>query len=330
MNNLKRIIIFVLIMGLVFIAPLQASAKDMFLASAFESDHILLQMGRRFKELVNEYTNGEIQVDISAGGAMGGEKELFEQTSTGSVDGTIGGTHAISLWAPDYYWFGSPFVLKKYEASKAMWESDIGAQMRQKLIDNGNVRMLNLTYRGTRNTTSNEPFYTPQELVDANIKLRLPIIPDWVTVWEEIGAKIATVDLSELFTAVQMGVADATEGASPQILTVHLDEVQEYLIMTSHLVSTGGVTVNEDYFQSLTEDQQKAVKKAARESAAWASRKQLAEENKQIVELQKKGMKIIIPDKKAFIEAAKPALKKLFNTKWAGEYEDVEQFINMF
>lgn len=327
-KRLTSIILLTLVFSLLVSASV--SAKSLFLASAFDSEHILLKMGYKFQELVEEYTDGELTVDISAGGAMGGEKELFEQVSAGSLDGTIGGTQAISLYAPAYYWIGSPFILKKYEASKALWNSEIGDALRQTLIEKGNSRMLNLVYRGTRNTTSNEPFYTPEEFVDANIKLRLPIIPDWVTIWEEIGAKIATVDLSELFSAVQMGVADATEGAAPQILTVHLDEVQEYLIMTSHLVSTGGITLNEDYFQTLSAEEQDAVTRAATEAGEWASRMQLAEENKQIVELQRKGMKIIIPDKKAFIEAAKPALKKLFDTKWAGDYEDVEEYINMF
>ncbi|MCG8515732.1 MAG: TRAP transporter substrate-binding protein [Halanaerobiales bacterium] len=327
---MKKLLLLTLVLAMVCGFNLATSAKSMFLASAFERDHILVQMGYRFKDLVEKYTDGGITVKISPGGAMGGETALIEQTSAGLVDGTLTGTQPISLYAKEYYWFSTPYVLKDFAVSKSLWDSELGGNIKETVLKNGNIRILNLVYRGSRNMTSNIKFYTPQQLVKEKVKLRLPIIPEWVNVWKEIGANIATVDLSELFSAVQMGVADATEGPAPQILTVHLDEVQKYLIMTSHQVSTGNISLNEDYYQSLTKEEQAAVNRAAREAGEWASSIQAAKENQQIVELQEKGMTVIIPDKQAFLDAAKPALEKMFAERWAGEYKDVEPYINSF
>ena len=324
----KQLQIVLLTLIMLFSLTVTASAKDMFLASAFEEDHILVQMGYKFKDLVEEYTDGEINVIIAFGGALGGETALIEQTSIGSVDGTLTGTQPISLYAEEYYWFSTPYVIKDFNVSMDLWNSQLGEEIRKTVLKNGNIRILNLVYRGFRNTTANVKITTPQQLGTEGVRLRLPIIPEWVNVWKEIGANIVTVDLAELFSALQMGVANATEGPAAQILTTHLDEVQKYLIMTKHQAETGNISLNEDYYQSLTDQQKRAVDRAAIEAAEWASSVQMAEEKKQIEELQKKGMEIVIPDYEAFLEAAKPAIKRMCMEQWAVDYEDIEEYVN--
>jgi TRAP-type transport system periplasmic protein len=318
---------FLIIFALTITSSVQA--KRMFIASAFEGDHILNEMGYKFKELIEEYTDGEIEVEMSIGGAAGGEMELMEQTSIGSIDGTL--SNPEYFYAEEYYWYCSPFILKSASALENFWNSDIAEDMQKRVIENGNMRTMNKIYRGMRHTTSNKPFYTPEDFAEANIKLRLPNIPVWFEIWERFNPDIVTTDISELFTAMQMGVADATEGEAIQILTAHLYEVQEYLILTSHMPASGSLLINEDYYQNLTEEEKKLVEKASKEAGEWASVRQIDIENKQIVDLQKKGLKVIVPNVKDFVELAKPAIKKLFDKVWEGNYEDIEkQYIDVY
>ena len=61
---------------------------------------------------------------------------------------------------------------------------------------------------------------------------------------------------------LKSGKADASEGDLPQIASFKLDEVQSHLIMTNHLVQTGGMLINKPFFDRLSKADQDLVVKA--------------------------------------------------------------------
>ncbi|MGQ9473585.1 MAG: TRAP transporter substrate-binding protein [Candidatus Caldatribacteriaceae bacterium] len=116
---------------------------------------------------------------------------------------------------------------------------------------------LGILYRGLRHFTTNKPVRVPENL--KGVKLRLPQLPTWVKVWEAIGASTVPIALTELFIALQTGVADASEGDVTQILSFRLCEVQKYLMLTGHLVQTGGLTINKPFFDKLKKEYQDII-----------------------------------------------------------------------
>ena len=76
------------------------------------------------------------------------------------------------------------------------------------------------------------------------MKLRLPPIPTWMAVWKAMDASPVPLPLTELYSGLKSGKADASEGDLPQISSFKLDEVQTHLIITNHLVQTGGMLIN--------------------------------------------------------------------------------------
>jgi TRAP-type C4-dicarboxylate transport system substrate-binding protein len=195
-----------------------------------------------------------------------------------------------------------------------IWQGNLGKKTREQVEKNGNVSYLGIVYRGLRQTTSKKPLYTPADAY--GLKLRLPVVPTWIAVWKEIGAEPVPLKLPELYPGLKSGKADASEGDVSQITSFKLDEVQTHLIMTNHMVQTGGMLIHKPFFDRLSKADQDLVIKAAKEACDWANEKMKKDELNLLIQLQRKGMQVIIPDADSFREKAKPAVEGLFKTEW--------------
>jgi TRAP-type C4-dicarboxylate transport system substrate-binding protein len=150
----------------------------------------------------------------------------------------------------------------------------------------------------------------------AGLKLRLPTVKTWIAVWKEMGASPVPIPLPDLYPSLKDGRAEASEGDLPQIASFKLYEVQNHLTITNHLVQTGGILINRTFFNGLSKENQSLVLKAAQKATNWANDKIRKGETLILVDLQKKGMRVVIPDAEAFRKKGKPAVEELFRTEW--------------
>jgi tripartite ATP-independent transporter DctP family solute receptor len=282
------------------------------LASPFKAGHILVDTGAKFKDLVEKGSSGRIEVQVQAG--TGSEEEINDWCSQGKVEMQATGGRPLEVSAPKYFFFNAPYVMKDFDHFMRVWEGPLGKAARAQLEKSGNQKYLGIVYRGLRQTTSKKPLYTPADCY--GLKLRLPTVKTWIAVWKEIGADPVPIPLPELYASLKEGKADASEGDLTQIASFKLNEVQNTLTLTNHLVQTGGILVNKAFFDGLSKGDQKLVVDAARQAAEWANEKIKKDEKKLLVELQRKGMQVVIPDAESFREKGKPAVEELFKTEW--------------
>jgi TRAP-type C4-dicarboxylate transport system substrate-binding protein len=138
-----------------------------------------------------------------------------------------------------------------------------------------------------------------------------------MAVWKAIGTDPVGVALPELYNSLKSGKAEASEGDLPQIQSFKLNEVQSHLIITNHLVQTGGILIYKPFFDKLSKADQDLIIKAGKEAEEWANNKIKTGEAAILVDLQRKLMQVIIPDADSFREKAKPAVDELFKTQWS-------------
>ncbi|MFX5734451.1 TRAP transporter substrate-binding protein DctP, partial [Acinetobacter baumannii] len=58
-------------------------------------------------------------------------------------------------------------------------------------------------------TTSTRPVRTPDDL--RNFKIRVPVVPLWVSMFSALGAAPTSIPLSEAYSALQTKIADGQE-----------------------------------------------------------------------------------------------------------------------
>lgn len=300
---------------------------DMEIGSTFEPGHITVECAEMFAERMNEETDGAFEVTVTPGGAYGAEDEIAELVAGGTLEGLTGGFLPYMVYVEEHYPLLAPFAIEDWEHHQRVVESDIiQEEAIPALIEEGNQRVLgNEVYRGVRHFTSNDPINEPDDV--AGLDLRLPEIEAWVEVWTEIGANPTPVALDEMYSAVQTGVVDSTEGDVEQIASFNLQEVQDYLTLTGHRVETGILSFNEDFYQGLDETYQETMEDVAWEVTEEASETAVDREDDLVDELGEEMEIIDEPDldRDAFFDEAEPALERLFDERFEAELEEIRQ-----
>jgi tripartite ATP-independent transporter DctP family solute receptor len=282
------------------------------IGSPFKPGHILVDAAEKFKELAEQRSSGRIAVQIDAGTKS--EEEVSNQNASGALEMQSNGHRSLEVYAPQYFFFNAPYVMKDFDHFMRVWDGKLGQAARDVTEKNGNVKFLGIVFRGQRQTTAKKPIYTPADVY--GLKLRLPGVATWITAWKALDAVPVPLPLPELYSGLKSGKADASEGDLPQISSFKLDEVQSHLIITNHLVQTGGMLVNKSFFAKLSKTDQDLVAQAAREACDWANARMKGGELALLIELQRKGMQVVIPDAETFRVKAKPAIEEMFKKEW--------------
>jgi TRAP-type C4-dicarboxylate transport system substrate-binding protein len=273
-----------------------ASPTAIRVGSPFKPGHILVDAAAKFKELAERASIGRLAVTIDAGTRT--EIDINKMNSAGELEMQSNGTNYLELYAPPYYFFTGPYVMKDFDHFMRVWNGKLGQQARAEMEKNGSLKYLGTIYRGQRWTTAKKPLYTPADVYA--MKLRLPPIPSWIAVWKAIGADPVALSLPELYPGLKSGKAEASEGDLPQVSSFKLDEVQTHLIMTNHLVQVGGMLINKPFFDRLSKADQDLVVQAAKEATDWANTKMKTGESAYLLDLQRKSMQVVIPDADSF------------------------------
>ncbi len=281
------------------------------IASPFKGG-IVVEAAEKFKEAVEKGSGGRFEVKIDAGTKS--EIDINKMNRNGEIEMQSNGTAFLEYYAPPYYFFTGPYVMKDFDHYMRAWNGKLGQQARAQLEKN-DLKYLATIYRGLRQMTTKKPAYTPADVY--NLKLRLPPIPSWMAVWKAIGTDPVGVPLPELYSSLKTGKAESSEGDLPQIQSFKLNEVQSHLIITNHLVQTAGILIHKPFFDKLSKADQELIVKAGKEAEEWANNKIKTGEAAILVDLQRKGMQVIIPDANSFRAKAKPAVDELFKTQWS-------------
>lgn len=289
----------------------ESRALDM--ATVYDADAPQSEAAVEFGSILEECTDGALTVNFYPNGSLGNENDNFDQVSSGELDMTLAGSVGPNMFAPEFMFYQAPFMMQDQEHVQAFIDSDLHDDF-VAAMDEHNVHLLSHIHRGIRHSTSNQPFETPDEL--AGTAFRLPEIPVWVTIWSQLGIDATPVALPELYSALQTGVVQASEGPYEQFATFSLNEVQDYVVNTGHVVEVVQFWIGLELYESLPQDQRDCVDQAS-EEAAGIGTELTAEANDGFLEqLQEGGMEVIDPDRDAFVEAAREPLEQLFEDEW--------------
>jgi tripartite ATP-independent transporter DctP family solute receptor len=268
----------------------------------------------KFKELVEQRSKGEMEVLIHVGGAMGGERDVFEAMSSGGLEMGGMGSGDVSIFFPKYMVYEVPYVMRDSDHFWKFWNGPVGKEFNDIPLKERGVMTAGVVYRGARYLTANRPIRTPAEV--KGLKIRLPENRPWIKVWEALGALPVVVAFPEVYMALKTGVAEAQENPMESIWSYKFYEAQKYLIATRHVFSACKYQISKKWFDTLQPDQQKLILDAWKDATEYANKLAVDFDNKLLTDLQGKGMTLIEPDVAAFQKAVQPALQELNKTLW--------------
>jgi TRAP-type C4-dicarboxylate transport system substrate-binding protein len=296
-------------------------------ATAHAEGHYNHQALQLLSEKMSSETDGDFDINVVAGGAYGGEGEMTNLLSEGSIKGQASGPIPPFMFADGQYFFtATPFILRDYEHLLAVYESDFYQEGLTQIRNEGNVRLLGQPhYIGPRGFAAQFPIRSAEDISDRNI--RYPGLDPWLTIWEEIGVNPTSVPLDEIYSALQQGVAEGTGTNVSQATSYNLNEVTSHYSETAHLVDHGTVWINEEFYQGLDSTYQDLLQELGQSVTEEIASRGQSEYDDELASLSDGGMEIVSDiDTDSFVSAATPAIEGLFESTFAGTWDEIKSY----
>lgn len=232
-------------------------------ANAPSADSFYQIQATIFKELVEEYSDGKIIVDIYPSAQLGSDREMIEYVKTGAQDILLTSLNLITDHVPRMDSLMLPFIFD--DPDKAVGAvDDLWTYYNDYTKERADLILLDLPIVGYRKIMSIEPIRNLDEARD--VKFRLPPSPLFVKTFESLGINPVTIPWVELFSAMQLGTVDAFECDPTVLVSARYNEVVKYITEIDWTTQVSVMVMSELSYEKLPANLQRAVDKAAAET----------------------------------------------------------------
>jgi TRAP-type transport system periplasmic protein len=262
----------------------------------------------RWKDELEKRSNGQIRMEFSSGGALGGDQELLQQLATNEVQMHIAGPVVVHRLLKEYQCLEAEYVYRDEKHGFRVWTGPLGQEVSDRLKARYGIEIVAVGARGARHVTANKPIREPADLKGVKIRVTNPLRSQ---IFAAYGALPGPLPVSELYGALRQGVFDAQENPIPTIYGDRLYEVQKTINLTGHVWSYNVVTANSKFLASLKPEQRKVFDETLKESIDWLNRAVAGETDELAAKMKKEqGTETIPANVTAFRDIALPIVEK--------------------
>ncbi|GAE33735.1 TRAP transporter substrate-binding protein [Halalkalibacter akibai] len=242
----------------------------------------------RFKELVEERTEGAIEVQTYHSGQLGDDRTMTEGLQLGSQEVTIPSTAPIANFVPEYSLFDFPFLFPSEEVADTVLDGEMGQRFLD-MLPAQNLVGLAYWENGFRNLTNDvRPVASAEDM--KGLKIRTMENELHLEAFRALGANPTPMAFTELFAALQQGTVDGQENPYATIYLQKYQEVQDHVSNTQHIYSPFVFLMSKTFFDGLTPEQQEIVQVAAVEAGQYQRELNREANNQYLADLQEEGM----------------------------------------
>jgi tripartite ATP-independent transporter DctP family solute receptor len=302
--------------GAPHIARAQAAEFTYKYANNLPDAHPLNVRAKEMSAAIKAETQGRVDLQIFPNNQLGSDTDMLSQIRSGGIEFfTLSGLILATL-VPAASINGLGFAFPDYDTVWKAMDGDLGAYVRGEITKANLVVMDKIWDNGFRQTTSStKPINGPDDL--KGFKIRVPVSPLWTSMFKAFDAAPASINFSEVYSALQTKIVEGQENPLAIISTAKLYEVQKYCSLTNHMWDGFWFLANRRAWEKLPEDARAIVAKNIN-AAAVNERADVAKLNAGLQQdLAGKGLAFNKPDAVPFREKLRSAG---FYSEWKGKY----------
>ena len=247
----------------------------------------------KFKQLVEEKSHRKIRIQLFPNCQLGSDRVTTEAAQAGTLDLSSSSTPNLASFSKAYMAIDLPYVTSPVHQQalyKALDEGKLGEALREASRKIG-LETLMFSEFGYRNfVAANKPLTDAKSLM--NLKVRTTDSPVEVAVATELGMNPAPIAWGETYTALQQGTVDAEGNTFSLLNDAKHTEVLKYAVNSEHNYSMHVLLMNKKKWDSLTPEQQKILREAAKEANDWQRKESVVLEEKAWQAFRDRGIKI--------------------------------------
>jgi len=253
------------------------------------------QYAEEFAKRIKEKTDGEVTLQLFPYGQLGGLTDIYDAVQGGAIQlafgsGFLGGT------VPESQLFSLNFVLTDDQWTNAQILNDPAFVESEPFVQSFRSRGLHpisVITEGWQVWSANKPIRSPADFKGVNIRVMDNRLLR--ETYQAYDANPITIEYGELYSALQLGQADA----AIQPLFAHQEmgfyEVQSHFIFARQAQFIATWMGNSDWYDGLSDEMRGIVNETADEMVRWAHDMQveLNDARMDIIMKKKPGMKTV-------------------------------------
>ncbi len=243
----------------------------------------------KFKELIEERSNGDINVQIFHSASLGNETEILQQAQMNTVQMAIVTGGPFDTFDPMARVINYPFLFKDYAQVDKILDGPLGAELLKSLEGSG-FKGLCFSENGFRNLTNNRrPVKSPEDI--KGLKIRTMASAIHKTIWQNLGANPTPMPWP-IYTELEQGVIDGQENPLWVMEVYKFHEIQKYMTLTRHVYSYHIDVASLQWWKTLDAKTQKMIQNAMYEAAVFQRKDNRSKNAGRLKFLKEKGMQV--------------------------------------
>ena len=299
----------ILVFALTIVLCIGAAHARQFQSSDVEApDHPAVRSVAFMGELMRQRSSGRLW--ISDVGASDHNSEIFTvaQLRTGTLDMARISVTALHGSVPVTEVPTLPFLFASTAHRRRVLVGPVGAELLASLeaydliglcFYDAGARSIYMPTKAVR---------TPADM--KGLKIRVIQSDLFVAMVEALGANPTPMPYGEVYTALKTGIVDAAENNWPSYESSRHFEVAKYYAITEHSLAPEILLFSKKVWDTLSADDQKIIRQAAKESVPYMRKLWDEREAKSRKIVEGAGSQIVTVQKKPFQDAMKPVYDK--------------------
>lgn len=278
----------------ILVLPLAAMAAEVTLrfAGQFPPEHTATGYMNEIAKEIGEKSGGRIEVKVYPANQLGDYTLVHQELIKGTIDMALISTPGdidprmnfvyINGYAAGYNQLGEIF-------KPGNWAFNKMDELNQAL----GVKFLGFNVEGFIGIASTKQLVEPlNPKVDKGVLCRVPNMAPYKLGAEAMGFRTVTIPYSDLYTALQTGVADAVDGLPPAACYTILKDVTKYWYQLNYSIENESYMMSMKTWAKLTPDDQKIIADAVAAAAAKSITIAKQDDEKYMDLMRKQGIEV--------------------------------------
>jgi tripartite ATP-independent transporter DctP family solute receptor len=197
-------------------------------------NHPMIVAMSKAADRIKQESGGRVELRLFPNSSLGSDTDMLSQVRSGALELFALSALVLSTLAPVAAINGIGFAWQGYEQIWDAMDGDLGSHVREgisKLNLYAFEHMWDNCFRQI--TSSSHPIEKVEDLT--GFKIRVPPSPLWVSMFSAFGASPTSINLAEVYSALQTRIVEGHENPFALILILRMYEVQKYVSITNHM-----------------------------------------------------------------------------------------------
>jgi len=271
---------------------------------AHDPAYLFIRAAKFFKDALEERVPGQIEIEVLTdteysekynNGVQVTKRDVLDLMEAGKIQvSQLYTTWLADRYAPSLNVIYLPFLFKDHDHAARVFDGEIGEELLGKLESEGGdkVKALAFTYSGGwRTVPGKNAIATVEDF--KGLKLRVssgPVIKD---TFDTLGAETVFFPVEELTDRALAGEVEAGECTYTRYYPLNNDKAMPFINDIEHNISCTSIIVNREFWNTLTEEQQGAMKAAGLASAKIERVESVADAVRVEAECRENGVNVV-------------------------------------